>query len=351
MSLKLQTLILVVLMAAVVLGAVLVGWHRRAPKGEETHVSTIGGNAPATVAGRDVTVNNNGIPLEVIAEQVAKYAEELGATKQLISNFLGTLLEQKVPRDQWDSKLREIAATYKELLTRLETVQSEDQEVQRLKQEGKQAIEAGDYAKAEELLEKAANQYNFSAAATYAELAKLQRVQLRYAKAAEYWQKAAYLLPEGEKKNRAYYLNAAGYDLWHTARYSEALLLYEQSLAILREIGDRAGEGIILSNIGVIHYNQNDYNKALSLYKQSLSISLEVGSGSEEGTTLNNIIWIYHRVRSKYGKLSMLLDNSKTIREITPFLAGLISSPTSDLIWENLLTISREQRLPLSRLK
>ena len=48
--------------------------------------------------------------------------------------------------------------------------------------------------------------YSISAAATNAEQAKLQEVQLRYAEAAEYWQKAAGLLPEGEKKDRSLYL-------------------------------------------------------------------------------------------------------------------------------------------------
>lgn len=33
-----------------------------------------------------------------------------------VNSFFGTLLKKKVPRGQWDSKLREIAGHYKELL-------------------------------------------------------------------------------------------------------------------------------------------------------------------------------------------------------------------------------------------
>ena len=130
-------------------------------------------------------------------------------------------------------------------------------------------------------------------------------MQLRYAKAADYWQKAAELLPEGEKKDRAYCLSAAGYDLYRhcIVRHSEVTTyLWEQSLSV-NIISDKAGEDAILSNL-----NQNDYNKALSLYKQSLSISREVGSGSEEGTTRNNITWIYHHARGKCDKLSMYFN-------------------------------------------
>ncbi|MCI5177918.1 MAG: hypothetical protein D3911_01090 [Candidatus Electrothrix sp. AW3_4] len=147
--LKLQTLILVVLLAAVVLGAVLVGWHRRAPKGEETHVSTIGGNAPATVAGHDVTVHyHSGIS----PEDFARYAGELAVTDAALASFFKILEEQPVPRSDLDAKLREIAARYKELLHEVEAVQSTDPQVVKLKSEAKQAIEEGRYSRAAKLL-------------------------------------------------------------------------------------------------------------------------------------------------------------------------------------------------------
>ena len=239
-----------------------------------------------------------------------------------------TLLKHNVPRDQWDAKLREIAAIHKELLARLATVQSEDPEVQRFKGEARQAIEAGEYGRAEELLhqaealdlaaikelEQAAQQQRLSAAATNVDQAKLQEVQLRYAKAAEYWQKAAALLPKGEKKNKAYYLNAAGEDLYHIARYREASSLFEQSLTISQEIGDRAGEGTSLNSIAGIHYARGEYDKALPLYKQSLAINREVGNRAMEGTALNNISLIY-KVQDKYYQDLSYLEMSLALRQ------------------------------------
>ncbi len=56
--------------------------------------------------------NNYGIPPEIFAQ----YVRELGATEQIISGFLSILLEYEVPREQWDSRLREIATKYKEML-------------------------------------------------------------------------------------------------------------------------------------------------------------------------------------------------------------------------------------------
>ena len=225
-------------------------------------------------------VNNYGISPEVFAQ----YVKELGATEQIVRGFFATLLEQEVPRDQWDSKLREIAATHKELLQRLATVQSQDPEVARLKQEARQAIETGEYAKAEKLLNQAeahdlqaiekleliAKQRRTSAAETNADQAKLQRVQLRYAKAAEYWQKAAALLPEESKWERSGYLHEAGADLHNIAKYNDALPLYEQSLMLSREISNRAGESTTLNNIGHIYQVWGKYNKALSYLTRAL---------------------------------------------------------------------------------
>jgi hypothetical protein len=79
---------------------------------------------------------------------------------------------------------------------------------------------------------------------------------LRYAKAAAYWQKAAALLPENKKQERSLCLHEAGYDLDRVSRHSEALPLYEQSLAINREI-DKKQEGVSLnlSLTQVVTYN------------------------------------------------------------------------------------------------
>jgi len=65
-------------------------------------------------------VNNLGISPEVFAE----YAGNLKVTDSALSSFFTILEEQKVPRADLDSKLREIAGQYKELLLRLDTVQA-----------------------------------------------------------------------------------------------------------------------------------------------------------------------------------------------------------------------------------
>ena len=189
-----------------------------------------------------------------------------------------------MPPGDLDAKLREIAAQYKELLARAGGNQA-----------AKQAIEAGDYAKAEALLEDVANQHSLAAAEAHADNARLQRIQLRYAKAAAYWQKAAALLPEDKKKERAFYLGEAGSDLYHIAKYSEALPLFEQSLAIDRELGDKAHEGTTLNNISQIYKARGDYGTALKYLEQSLRIQQEIGDRRGEAETSWNIGMLYKK--------------------------------------------------------
>jgi len=282
--------------------------------------------------------NNYGIPPALFAE----YAGKLAVTETALASFFTILEEQQVPRSDLDSKLREIAAQYKELLLRMETVQSEDPQVVRLKDEARQAIEAVDYAKAEVLLNQAdardiqafeqleaaakrdmeaAKQRRISSAASCVDNARLQEVQLRYAKAAAYWQKAAALLPETEKQERSRYLHSAAFDLDRIAKYSEALPLYEQSLHIKQEIGDRAGEGATLNNISGIHKARGDYDTALTYLEQSLAIRQEIGDRADEGTTLNNIGEIY-RMQGDYATALKYLEQSLSISQEVGDRAG-----------------------------
>ena len=265
----------------------------------------------------------NGVSPELFAE----YVKKLALTEEIVQRFFTILEQRQTPRDEWDRKLQEIAAQYKELLQRLEFVQSEDPRVLELKAQARQAIEAGRFDEAEtrlkqaeardlraiEQLEAAAQKRRISAAETNADNARLQRLQLRYAHAADYWRQAAKLLPEGEKQKRAFYLIAAGNDFDRIARYADALLLFEQSLAIYQEIGDQEGEGVARNNIGNIYRVRGDYDTALRYFEQSLVICREIGNKEGEGATLNNLSQIYD-VRGDYATALTYLEQSLAIQ-------------------------------------
>ncbi|CAK8719330.1 MAG: Tetratricopeptide repeat-containing protein [Candidatus Electronema aureum] len=236
---------------------------------QENVTQTVRGDGNIFSGTGNVTVN--GIPPALFAE----YAGKLAVTDSALASFFKILEEQQVPHSDLDSKLREIAGQYKELLARVGDNQA-----------AKQAIERGDYAQAEALLEDVARQHSMAAAEAHADNARLQRLQWHHAKAAAYWQKAAALLPEESKRERSLYLHEAAYDLHRVDKYTEALSLYEQSLAIEQEFSDKEGEGIILNNIAEIYLAMGDYDKALPLYEQCRILFHEIGK--DEGMMLNN---------------------------------------------------------------
>ncbi len=278
-------------------------------------------------------VNNYGIPPELFAQYVA----ELGVTDSALASFFKILEQAQVAPNDLDSKLREIAFRHKELLLRFEAVKSDDPQVRALKEQAGQAIENGDYDRADALLNQAKERdraavatlkasiaeqqaalekRQLSEAASCANQAELQRLQYRYEKAAQYFQEAAAAPPEGYEWERADCLSAAGHDLILIARYAEALSLSEQSLSIRREISDRNGEARSLHNISQIYAAQGDYGKALDYLEQSLLIYREIGDKEGEGATLNNIAGLAY-AKGDYPQALMYLEQSLPLRRET----------------------------------
>ena len=333
-------------------------------------LSTSEKQSPA-IQGRDVTLNYNNVSPEVLAD-----VRKLAVTESALANFFRILEEQQVARGELDAKLREIAMRHVELLQRFESVTSDDPEVKALKKEAGQAIKNGEYDRAEDLLNQAKERdrdaiarmkasiaeqqaalekRQLSEAASCVEQAKLQEMQYRYEKAAQYFQEAAAALPEGHEWEQATYLRAAGYDLWRIASYAKALPLYEQSLSISRKIGYRKQEGIMLNNISQIYQAQGDYSKALEYLEQSLPICQEVGDNKCQGATLNNIAMIYQAKGNypqalKYLEQSLLLQREIHEREgegATLNNIGMIYHAQGDFTttlryYKQALTVARE---------
>lgn len=197
--------------------------------------------------------------------------------EDILACFIKVLEERKVPAEDRDSWLRDMAGQHKELLLLLDSPQ-----MARLPNEAAQAAAAGSWSRAETLLEEAA-------AEIQAGLALLQRIQLRHARAAECWMQAADLLPPERRTERASWLHNAAYDLHSIGFHSEALPLFEESLGLSVESGDSKGECVTLNNLAAAAYKIGDYDKARSCLEQSLAISLETGDKAAEAVTCWNI--------------------------------------------------------------
>jgi tetratricopeptide (TPR) repeat protein len=208
----------------------------------------------------------------------------LAVTETVLASFRTLLQEQQVPPDGADSALREMVASYAELLRFL----ADSPAAAQLKDEAAQAAAAGDWAKTEHLLAELARQPG-AAAVALAGQACLQRIQLRRDKAAACWQEGAALLPPEDKQTRADWLRNAAFDLHHAHRSAEALPLFEASLRLRRESGDRKGEAVELNNLAAAAYAKKDYAAALHWLEESLAVSHEVGSKEERAVAHWNL--------------------------------------------------------------
>lgn len=82
---------------------------------------------------------------------------------------------------------------------------------------------------------------------------------------------------------RARALHGLGRLLTLQGDYETAKSLYEQSLAISRELGDKAGAASALNDLGSVARSRSDYASARSLHEESLAIYQELGPEGVQG--------------------------------------------------------------------
>ena len=75
----------------------------------------------------------------------------------------------------------------------------------------------------------------------------------------------------------------------HLGQLPRAIDLYEQALAVNREMNDRSGEAAVLHRLGFCYYLRGQVPRAIEFHKQALAISQEAGNRHEEASNLNNL--------------------------------------------------------------
>ncbi len=96
--------------------------------------------------------------------------------------------------------------------------------------------------------------------------------------------------PASDRTNaRATALRGAGVLAHVQSDFAAARSLFEESLAISRELGNRQGIAKSLDNMGLTATGQGDHAAARSLFEESLAISRETGNRLMVSSTLNNL--------------------------------------------------------------
>ncbi len=187
---------------------------------------------------------------DVRPEDFQRVSEELGITKAALASFFKVLEKQHVSPEHLDSTLREFAKRYKALEADLARSTSDDPEVAALKARAREALEAGDFDRAEQLLNEAsakdlataerqesvAKQRRLSAAQAKSQNGALKWTQFAYREAAGYFRQAAALLPHDAEEERTGYLNLQGLALHDAGDYRDAEEPYTQALALREKL-------------------------------------------------------------------------------------------------------------------
>ena len=98
-------------------------------------------------------------------------------------------------------------------------------------------------------------------------------------------------LPEAKKPTvaRALALSAAARTVWAQADFAEAHSLYQESLAIGRELGDKQAMTSSLNGLGLVALWQGDYVAARDYHQECLTIARELGDKGAIAGQLGNL--------------------------------------------------------------
>jgi predicted ATPase/class 3 adenylate cyclase len=94
---------------------------------------------------------------------------------------------------------------------------------------------------------------------------------------------------EGRTAARGRALNGAGALAHHQGDFEGARALYEESLAIFRQLGYQLGISELLNNLGILARYQGDYEGARVLYEESLAIKRQLGHQQGIAASLGNL--------------------------------------------------------------
>ena len=221
-------------------------------------------------------------------DRVQQLTEELGVTKAALKNFFIILDEHRVPPEDLDSTLRQIAKRHTALREQLQHFTSDDPRATDLKRQTAEALDAGDFAKAERLLNQAsdhdlqaaqelealAHRRRLSAAAAKKENGDLLYTQLRYADAAHYYRAASEVVPSGEETVLADYLTLAGLSLIDARQYAEAEDSIRRALALRERVlgSEHPDVAASCNNLAALYRAQGRYEAAEPLYQRALAL-------------------------------------------------------------------------------
>ena len=112
------------------------------------------------------------------------------------------------------------------------------------------------------------------------------------------------LIPHLQDSDKVSCIKDLGTAFLLLSKYQQAIVHYQQSLHLAREIDDRSGESKALGSLGIAYNTLGQYERAIDFYQQSLTMAREIGDSPEErlrqrqgeGNALGNLGIAYQRL-------------------------------------------------------
>lgn len=213
--------------------------------------------------------------------EIEQLAARLEVHEEAVRTFLQILGERHVSVRELPDKLEEIANRHRSLLERIESSRPTGMDADDILKEARNALENGDYDRAEALLASAeeralsnVDRLLVRAAAIRAERGELEATRLNYRAAMAHFAKAAETLPDSEALLRADYLTELGVAAWFVWDLSSARTAFERTLE-LREAhieGDSPVVAETLDYLGGIHVVMERYPEAEVLLDRAIAM-------------------------------------------------------------------------------
>jgi predicted ATPase len=100
-----------------------------------------------------------------------------------------------------------------------------------------------------------------------------------------------------------------GWVAWRREEHGQAKQLFEEGLALSREIRDIWWIATSLSNLAVVSYSQGDYERATELYEESMDFLREQGNKHSLAINLNNLAMVMYS-QGDLGRAAQLTEEA-----------------------------------------
>jgi tetratricopeptide (TPR) repeat protein len=225
-------------------------------------------------------------------QTINELQKTLGVNEDALKSFLQAIGERAVPVEQLGQKLREIARRYRELLAQVRPSPDDGPNAAEIKNAAAQALEAGQFDRADELLDQlqkledaALEATQLQRANTSAQRGLLRMAQLQYRNAARYFADAARHVPPEHTEVRLGYLDQEAGALYREGDErgdNEALAAAIESYGVVLTILSRESLplawaatqnnlGNALATLGVRETGTARLEKAMAAYSAALS--------------------------------------------------------------------------------